>query len=66
MTEQAMIRHTEKRDEQTKLSTLKTVRFPDPIKPGENLSLIISGEALGEGTWFFFRVAKSENIGYSN
>ncbi len=62
MTEQAIIRHTEKRNEQVRLSTLRRVRFTQPVKPGENLSLTISGEELGEETLFSFKVANKENI----
>jgi 3-hydroxymyristoyl/3-hydroxydecanoyl-(acyl carrier protein) dehydratase len=62
MAEQAIIRHTEKRSEQVKLSALRRVRFTQPVKPGENLSLNISGEELGNETLFSFKVANSENI----
>ena len=62
MAEQAIICHTEKRNEQVKLFKLRRVRFTQPVKPGENLSLNISGEELGEETLFSFKVANKENI----
>lgn len=62
LAEQAIIRHTEKGNEQVKLSALRRVRFTQPVKPGENLSLNISGEELGEETLFSFKVTNSENI----
>jgi 3-hydroxyacyl-[acyl-carrier-protein] dehydratase len=60
--EQAIIRHTEKRSEQVKLSALRRVRFTQPVRPGETLSLNISGEEMNEETLFSFKVANSENI----
>ena len=62
MAEQAIIRHTEKRSEQIKLSTLRRVRFTQPVRPGETLSLNISGEEMSEETLFSFKIANSENI----
>lgn len=62
MAEQAIMRHTEKRSEQVKLSAMRRVRFTQPVKPGENLSLNISGEEMGEETLFSFKIANSENI----
>jgi 3-hydroxymyristoyl/3-hydroxydecanoyl-(acyl carrier protein) dehydratase len=62
MAEQAIIRHTEKRNEQVKLSTLRRVRFTQPVRPGETLSLNISSEEVSEETLFSFKVANSENI----
>ncbi len=62
MAEQAIIRHTEKRSEQVKFSALRRVRFTQPVRPGETLSLSISGEEVGEETLFSFKVANKENI----
>ena len=62
MAEQAIIRHTEKRSEQVTLSTLRRVRFTQPVRPGETLSLNISGEEVSEETLFSFKVANKENI----
>jgi 3-hydroxyacyl-[acyl-carrier-protein] dehydratase len=61
MAEQAIIRHTEKRSEQVKLSVLRRVRFTQPVRPGETLSLNISGEEVSEETLFSFKVAKMAN-----
>lgn len=62
MAEQAIIRHTEKRSEQVKLSTLRRVRFTQPVRPGETLSLNISSEEMSEEILFSFKIANSENI----
>jgi 3-hydroxymyristoyl/3-hydroxydecanoyl-(acyl carrier protein) dehydratase len=62
MAEQAIIRHTEKRSEQVKFSVLRRVRFTQPVRPGETLSLNISGEEVNEETLFSFKVANKENI----
>ena len=62
MAEQAIIRHAEKRSEQLKLSALRRVRFTQPVRPGETLSLNISGEEVNEETLFSFKVANKENI----
>jgi 3-hydroxymyristoyl/3-hydroxydecanoyl-(acyl carrier protein) dehydratase len=62
MAEQAIIRHTEKRSEQVKFSALRRVRFTQPVRPGETLSLSISGEEVSEETLFSFKVANKENI----
>ena len=62
MAEQAIIRHTEKRSEQVKLSMLRRVRFTQPVRPGETLSLNISSEEVNEEILFSFKVANKENI----
>ena len=62
LAEQAIIRHTEKRSEQVKLSALRRVRFTQPVRPGETLFLNISGEEMNEETLFSFKVANKESI----
>ena len=62
MAEQAIIRHTEKRSEQVKLLMLRRVRFTQPVRPGETLSLNISSEEVNEEILFSFKVANKENI----
>jgi len=62
MAEQAIIRHTEKRGEQVKLLMLRRVRFTQPVRPGETLSLNISSEEVNEEILFSFKVANKENI----
>ncbi len=52
----------EKRSEQVKLSALRRVRFTQPVRPGETLSVNISGEEMGEEILFSFKVANKENI----
>jgi 3-hydroxymyristoyl/3-hydroxydecanoyl-(acyl carrier protein) dehydratase len=62
MAEQAIIQYTDARNEQAQLYVLRRVRFTQPVKPGETLSLNISGEEAGEDTLFSFKVANKENI----
>ena len=61
MAEQAIIRHIEKGSEQVKLSAMRRVRFTQPVRPGETLSLNISGEEASEETLFSFKVTKVAN-----
>ena len=39
---QAIVRDAEKRSEEIRLNKLKRVRFIQPVRPGENLSVIIT------------------------
>jgi len=62
MVKQAILKHAEARNERIKLDTLRKIRFVQPVRPGETLSINISGEESGEETLFSFKVANSENI----
>lgn len=62
MAEQAIVQDALAKGEQVQLHALKRVRFTQPVRPGETLSLNISGEEAGEEILFSFKVANKENI----
>jgi 3-hydroxyacyl-[acyl-carrier-protein] dehydratase len=62
MVEQAIIDDALAKGEQVQVHTLKRVRFTQPVRPGENLSLNITGEEAGEDILFSFKIANKENI----
>jgi 3-hydroxymyristoyl/3-hydroxydecanoyl-(acyl carrier protein) dehydratase len=62
MTEQAIIQDALEKGEQVQLHRLKRVKFTQPVRPGETLSLKIVGEEVGEDILFSFKVANKENI----
>jgi len=62
MAEQAIVQNTLAKGEQVQLHALKRVRFTQPVRPGETLSLSISGEEAGEEILFSFKVTNKENI----
>ena len=62
MAEQAIIQDALAKGEQVQLHTLKRVRFTQLVRPGETLSLNISGEEAGEDILFSFKVTNKENI----
>jgi len=47
---------------QVQLHTLKRVRFTQPVRPGETLSLNIIGEEAGEEILFSFKITNKEII----
>jgi 3-hydroxymyristoyl/3-hydroxydecanoyl-(acyl carrier protein) dehydratase len=62
MAEQAIIQDALAKGEQVQLHALKRVRFTQLVRPGETLSLNISGEGAGENILFSFKVTNKENI----
>ena len=62
MAEQAIIQDALAKGEQVQLHTLKRVRFTQPVRPGETLSLNIVSEEAGEDILFSFKVANKKNI----
>ena len=60
--EQAIIQDALAKGEQVQLHTLKRVRFTQPVRPGETLSLNIIGEEAGEEILFSFKITNKENI----
>ena len=62
MAEQAIVQDALVKGEQVQLYALKRVRFTQPVRPGETLSLSISGEEAGEEILFSFKVTNKENI----
>lgn len=62
MAEQAIIQGALAKGEKVLLHTLKRVRFTRPVRPGETLSINISGEEAGEDILFSFKITNKENI----
>ena len=62
MAEQAIIQDALAKGEQLQLHTLKRVRFTQPVRPGETLSLNIVSEEAGEDILFSFKITNKENI----
>jgi 3-hydroxyacyl-[acyl-carrier-protein] dehydratase len=62
MAEQAIIHDALAKGEQVQLHTLKRVRFIQPVRPGETLSLNIVSEEAGEEILFSFKITNKENI----
>ena len=59
---QAIVRDAGKRSEEIRLDTVKRVRFTQPVRPGENLSILITGGEAGEETLYSFKVVSRENV----
>ncbi|OGP67605.1 MAG: hypothetical protein A2031_01395 [Deltaproteobacteria bacterium RBG_19FT_COMBO_43_11] len=62
MVEQAILKDAETRNERIKLDTLRRIRFVQPVRPGETISINISGEEVDEEILFSFKVTNKENI----
>jgi 3-hydroxyacyl-[acyl-carrier-protein] dehydratase len=62
MAEQAIFRDALAKGGQVFLQALKRVRFTRPVRPGETLSINISGEEEGEDILFSFKITNKENI----
>ena len=60
--EQAIMRDAQAKGTCVQLQALKRVRFTQPVRPGETLSVIITGEEAGADILFSFKVIKKENI----
>lgn len=59
---QAIVREAGKRNEQISLASLKKVRFAKLVRPGENLSVIITGSQAVEEILYSFKVLVQENV----
>jgi 3-hydroxymyristoyl/3-hydroxydecanoyl-(acyl carrier protein) dehydratase len=62
MAEQAIVQDALTKGEQVQLHALKRVRFTQPVRPGETLSLNITGEEAGGEILFSFKITSKENI----
>ena len=62
MAEQAIVQNALAKGEQVLLHALKRVRFTQPVRPGETLSLNIIGEEAGEEILFSFKITNKDNI----
>ena len=59
---QAIVRDAGKRNEKISLDSLKKVRFARPVRPGENLSVIMTGDESVEEILYSFKVLVRENV----
>ena len=59
---QAIVCDAGKRSEEIRLDAVKRVRFTQPVRPGENLSVLITGGKAGEETLYSFKVVSRENV----
>lgn len=60
---QAIVRDAGKRSGEIRLDTLKRVRFTQPVRPGDNLSVSVTGDETDDGTLYSFKVMnKEENV----
>ena len=59
--EQAIIQDALAKGERVQLYALKRVRFTQPVRPGETLSLNIISEEAGEEILFSFKITNKEN-----
>ena len=60
--EQAIIEFARTKGEQFHLHVLKRVRFTQPVRPGETLTVNITGEETDNGVFFTFKVANKKDI----
>jgi 3-hydroxymyristoyl/3-hydroxydecanoyl-(acyl carrier protein) dehydratase len=60
--EQAIIKDAEGRGKEIHLDALKRVRFTQPVRPGEGLSININRDEAGEKALYAFKVSSKENI----
>ncbi|NTW07537.1 MAG: hypothetical protein HGB33_07215 [Syntrophaceae bacterium] len=59
---QAIVRDAGQRNEKISLESLKKVRFAKPVRPGENLSVIVTGSQSVEETLYSFKVIAREIV----
>jgi len=59
---EAIVREAGKRGEEIRMEALKRVRFTNPVRPGENLSLLINRESGDAENIFTFKVACKDNV----
>ena len=62
LVEQAIEREALKKGEGFQFHSLKRVRFTQPVRPGDTLSVNISSENKGEEVLFHFKVLCKENV----
>ena len=59
---QAITQETLRKGDKLELHALKRVRFTQPVRPGDTLSVNISSEDNGEEVLFHFKILCKENI----
>jgi len=59
---QAILEEALKKGMQLQLHSLRRVRFMQPVRPGDKLSISINSEDAGDDVSFSFKIMKKENI----
>ncbi|KQC09842.1 MAG: hypothetical protein APR62_13135 [Smithella sp. SDB] len=59
---QAILEEALKKGMQLQLHSLRRVRFMQPVRPGDKLSISINSEDVGDDVSFSFKIMKKENI----
>jgi len=59
---QAIIEETLKKGTPLQLHSLRKIRFTQPVRPGDTLSISINYEDTGEDILFYFKVINKENV----
>ena len=62
MVEQAVKQYALKKGQTFRLHVLKRVRFTQPVRPGESLTVYITGEETDEEVLFNFKVSNKKDI----
>ncbi|MDM7988373.1 MAG: hypothetical protein QUS13_13675 [Smithella sp.] len=62
LVKQAITREELKKGNKLHLQALKRVRFTQPVRPGDKLSVMINAENTGENVLFSFKVFCKENM----
>jgi 3-hydroxyacyl-[acyl-carrier-protein] dehydratase len=58
---QAICQDADKRGEEIRLNALRRVRFTQPVRPGGDLSFLITAETANDETLYSFKVADGKN-----
>ena len=59
---QAIVEEALKKGTQLQLYSLRRIRFTQPVRPGDTLSISINYEDTGEDILFSFKVINKENV----
>lgn len=59
---QAIVRDAGKKCEKISLNAVKRVRFTKPVRPGENLSVLITGSEEGGEAVYSFKIVSRGNV----
>lgn len=62
LVKQAISQEAKTKKEQLQFHSLRRVRFTQPVRPGDKLSVDVSFEDAGEDILFFFKVLCKENV----
>lgn len=62
LVKQAITEDALEKGKKLQLHSLKRVRFTQPVRPGETLSVSINSEGTGQDIVFSFKVIKNDNI----